>query len=116
MLGPRGASVTPPQGPGSPFQLLFSDAPEGGSPLPEAFRRIYPGDWRIPDRTEQPYIYSNFATSRDGRITYQIPGLEGGADVTGYDAHDALLHAHFGVAGRPVDPFGVTHCRGERVR
>ena len=82
--------MTSPQGPGSPFQLLFSEAPEREPSLPEAFRRIYPDDWHIPAVHGRPYVYTNFATSRDGRISYKIPGLEGG-DITGNDPHDIWL-------------------------
>jgi riboflavin biosynthesis pyrimidine reductase len=81
-----------PRGPGSPFQLLFTDAAPGEPSLPAAFRRIYPGDWRVPPPVAgRPYVYSNFAVSRDGRITYKIPGLGGGGDVTDFNIHDAWL-------------------------
>jgi riboflavin biosynthesis pyrimidine reductase len=83
--------MTQPHGPGSPFQLLFSDVPQAEASLPEAFRRIYPGDWHIPATEGHAYVYSNFATSRDGRISYQIPGQEGGGNITDFNAHDVWL-------------------------
>lgn len=73
--------MTHPQGPGSPFQLLFSDDAHQAASLPEAFRQHYPGDWHIPTIKDRPYIYSNFAKSRDGRITFNLPEWPGGAWV-----------------------------------
>ncbi|MEM7111167.1 MAG: dihydrofolate reductase family protein [Chloroflexota bacterium] len=78
----------PPIGPGSPFQLLFNDLPAGEPSLPDAFRTIYPGDWQIPEINGRPYIYTDFAISRDGRITYHEEGYVGGSDVTQTNIHD----------------------------
>ena len=83
--------MTHPQGPGSPFQLLFSDDAHQTASLPETFRQIYPGDWHIPTIKDRPYIYSNFAKSRDGRITFNLPEWPGGADVTKANDHDRWL-------------------------
>lgn len=83
--------MTNPQGPGSPFQLLFDDDPSSEPSLPPAFRQIYGGDWRIPQIPGRPYTYTNFAQSRDGRISFNEPGLSTGGDVTGFNAHDRWL-------------------------
>ena len=72
----------PPIGPGEPFQLLFNDLPAGKPSLPAEFRNIYPGDWQIPIIKGRPYIYTDFAISRDGRITYNEEGYVGGSDIT----------------------------------
>ncbi|MCB0114784.1 MAG: dihydrofolate reductase family protein [Caldilineaceae bacterium] len=80
-----------PKGPGAPYQLLFS-AEQGQPPsLPEAFRQIYPGDWPLPVIAGRPYVYTNFATSRDGRISYNVKGQEAAAFVTKADPHDRWL-------------------------
>lgn len=78
-------------GPGSPFQLLFSDDPVREPSLPEAFRAVYGGDWHIPASVDRPYVYTNFATARDGRVSYNEPGISTGGDVTGFNAHDRWL-------------------------
>lgn len=72
----------PPIGPGEPFQLLFNDLPAGTPSLPAEFRHIYPGDWQIPRIKGRPYVYTDFALSRDGRITYKEEGYVGGSDIT----------------------------------
>ncbi len=79
------------QGPGVPFQLLFNgDIPSTPS-LPTEFLQIYPGDWHLPTLADRPYTYSNFAQSRDGRISYNEPTAFSGGDVTDFNAHDRWL-------------------------
>jgi riboflavin biosynthesis pyrimidine reductase len=80
-----------PQGPANPFQLLFADDSTDPPSLPDPFRAIYPGDWRMPRPANRPYIYTNFGISRDGRISYNEPALEGAYHVTKGDAHDRWL-------------------------
>jgi riboflavin biosynthesis pyrimidine reductase len=70
---------------------LFSDDPVQEAALPDAFRSIYAGDWHIPDFAHKPYVYTNFATARDGRVSYNEPGKSTGGDVTGFNAHDRWL-------------------------
>ncbi len=78
----------PPIGPGEPWQLLFNDVSETEPSLPPEFRHFYPGDWHIPEIKGRPYIYTDFAISRDGRITYKEEGYTGGSDVTQTNIHD----------------------------
>ena len=83
-----------PQGPGSPFHLLFDDEPTVAgvsNSLPPSFRQIYAGDWQIPATNGRPYIFTNFAQSRDGRISFAEPGIATGGDVTSFNAHDRWL-------------------------
>jgi len=82
-----------PQGPGSPFQLLFDDesAADGRISLPDAFRQIYGSDWQIPTVEGRPYTFSNFAQSRDGRISFAERGIASGGEVTGFNVHDRWL-------------------------
>ncbi|MCX6048402.1 MAG: dihydrofolate reductase family protein [Chloroflexi bacterium] len=83
-------SITP-IGPGSPFTLLFTEDQATTPSLPEAFRAIYGGDWHIPPSTGRPYTYSNFAAGRDGRVSYNEPGISSGGEVTNFNAHDRWL-------------------------
>jgi 5-amino-6-(5-phosphoribosylamino)uracil reductase len=85
-------TVQEPTGPGTPYQLLFSEV-AGQPSLPETFRHIYPGDWQIPLISGRPYIYTNFAQSRDGRISFNAPGHVGGGPVTNCNPHDRWLMA-----------------------
>lgn len=85
--------MTHPQGPGAPYQLLFSDEVSSENTLPEPFRLIYPGDWPTPAFTDRPYIYTNFAQSRDGRISFNEPDREAAVFVTKGDPHDRWLMA-----------------------
>jgi len=78
-------------GPGSPFTLLFSEDQATTPSLPEAFRQVYGGDWHIPPIQGRPYTYSNFAAARDGRVSYNEPGISSGGDVTDFNAHDRWL-------------------------
>jgi riboflavin biosynthesis pyrimidine reductase len=59
--------------------------------LPEAFRLAYGGDWQFDAPTDRPYIYSNFVQSRDGRISFGIPGQSGGGDVSNFNLHDQWI-------------------------
>jgi 5-amino-6-(5-phosphoribosylamino)uracil reductase len=86
-------------GPGSPFELfLDSDSPvdapqraDADRGLPAAFREVYRGDWVLPDTDSGVYCYSNFVMSHDGRVSFAVPGHEGGGDVSGFNAHDQWL-------------------------
>ncbi len=71
-----------PNGPGEAWELLFNDVPSDGPELPEEYLALYPGDWHIPQFEGRPYIYTDFAISRDGRITYNEEGYVGGSDIT----------------------------------
>ncbi len=86
-------------GPGSPFELFVdSDAGgdheesiDGGRGLPAPFRDVYRGDWVLPETASGIYCYSNFVMSHDGRVSFAVPGHEGGGDVSGFNAHDQWL-------------------------
>ncbi len=74
-----------------PFTLLFEDDSSTPSSLPDSLRKIYGGDWRIPEFSNRPYVYSNFVQSRDGRVSFSVPGHMGGGDVSGFNKHDQWL-------------------------
>jgi 5-amino-6-(5-phosphoribosylamino)uracil reductase len=83
--------MSTPVGPGSPFVLLFETGRAAGVSLPEIFRSIYGGDWRIPQQPRRPYVFVNFAVSHDGRISFNEPGHLGAADVNQRNPHDRWL-------------------------
>jgi len=79
-----------PNAPAGWFELLLDEGQtSGGQGLPESFRAVYGGDWVLPD--DRPYVYVNFVTARDGRVSFDDPGHAGGGDVSGFDAHDQWL-------------------------
>lgn len=80
-----------PKGPGAPFESLIDDSTEDGAALAPEFGAIYGGTWNIPPAGDRPYVYINFATSRDGRVSFSVPGHAGGGDVTGFNPHDRWL-------------------------
>jgi riboflavin biosynthesis pyrimidine reductase len=74
-----------------PFTLLFEDDSSTLSSLPEPLRTLYGGDWHVPEVTNRPYVYSNFVQSRDGRVSFSVPGQAGGGEVSGFNRHDQWL-------------------------
>lgn len=82
-----------PIGPGAPYALL-SDALSSVAPsLPAPFREILGGDWTMPARLDRPYVYSNLAASRDGRMSFSEPGFDASGVVTMANPHDRWLMA-----------------------
>ncbi|MBX3002268.1 MAG: RibD family protein [Caldilineaceae bacterium] len=80
-----------PKGPGSPFQLLFAMESAQEPSLPSSYRAIYPGDWQPPAVEGRPYVYTNFAQSRDGRISFNEPNMRDASHVTKAAPHDRWL-------------------------
>lgn len=76
-----------------PFTVLFDEATDDGPGLQPHHQAIFGGDWRLPQTIDRPYTYVNFATSRDGRVSFNVPGHTGGGDVSGFNAHDRWLMA-----------------------
>jgi riboflavin biosynthesis pyrimidine reductase len=81
------------KGPGSSFELLLETNNTPGMGLPRELKEIYGGDWIVPDTSAKPYSYSNFVMSHDGRVSFNLPGHEGGGDVSGFNRHDQWLMA-----------------------
>ena len=81
------------KGPGSSFELLLETNNNPGLGLPPELKEIYGGDWIVPDTSAKPYSYSNFVMSHDGRVSFNLPGHEGGGDVSGFNRHDQWLMA-----------------------
>jgi riboflavin biosynthesis pyrimidine reductase len=80
-------------GPGSPFDLFFDgdESLNSSRGLPAAIRDVYRGDWALPDTASGLYCYSNFVMSHDGRVSFNVPGHEGGGDVSDFNPHDQWL-------------------------
>lgn len=83
-----------PTGPGTPYTLLFDDDHSAGPGLPNPFRLIYGGDWRLPaPPADRPYVFTNFVMAHDGRISFDEPGRAGGGDVSRHSPYDTWLMA-----------------------
>ena len=84
--------MTTPKAPPGWFELLLEEEGSAtGDDLPDPFRAVYGGDWVLPE--DRRYVYVNFVTARDGRVSFADPGHAGGGDVSGFDAHDQWLMA-----------------------
>lgn len=77
-------------GPGRAFDLLIDQEDRQGVAPPAEVERIYAG-WRLPAFEGRPYVFANFVISRDGRISFAVPGAAGGGAVSGNNRHDQWL-------------------------
>ena len=50
-------------------------------------------DWALPRYEQRPYVYSNLAASRDGRMSFALPGFDKSSVVTEANPHDRWLMA-----------------------
>jgi len=87
----------------TPFDVLFeADTQPPYTQLPDhqsqdslslsaTLQQTYQGTWAIPK--DRRYCYSNFALSRDGRVSFSEPDHMGGGDVSGFNRHDQWLMA-----------------------
>lgn len=79
-------------GPGEKFEVLFEEEVVTGS-LPTSLQEIYGGNWDLTGGSGRPYSYSNFVMSHDGKVSFNVPGHEGGGDVSGFNRHDQWFMA-----------------------
>lgn len=61
--------------------------------LPGAWRAVLGADWAMPHVEQRPYVYSNLAASRDGRMSFALPGFDKSGVVTEANPHDRWLMA-----------------------
>ena len=90
-----------PTGLDRPFDLLYTE-PVATPSLPADYRALYPGDWPMAAHPDRPYIFTNFAPSRDGRISFNEPNTLDASFVTKADPHDRWL-------------MGLLRCRAHAV-
>ena len=74
----------------APLETLYD--PERGAdlPLPPELARLY-GRLQFPPREGAPYIISNFVTTLDGVTSLNVPGQEGGSEISGANPHDRMV-------------------------
>jgi riboflavin biosynthesis pyrimidine reductase len=77
--------------PHGPFAVLFAQPTALPAYLSPAIRQIYQGDLQPLRHANRPYVFTNFVTSRDGRVSFSVPGHVGGGDVSRFSAADTWL-------------------------
>ena len=80
-----------PGGPADRFVQLWSVPAPAAPHLPGGVRQIYDGDWWPIDPADRPYLFVNFVTSRDGRVSFAEPGAGGAGPISGFSAADRWL-------------------------
>ena len=58
--------------------------------LPPRLARLY-GALRMRRATAQPFVYSNFVSSLDGVVSFNVKGHESGGDISGFAADDRMV-------------------------
>jgi 5-amino-6-(5-phosphoribosylamino)uracil reductase len=79
-----------PRGPGAPFSPLYDGQSSSDRTLPASFATLY-SSWPLLAPTDRPFTFVNFVMSRDGRVSFNVPGHLGGGDVSRRDTHDRWL-------------------------
>jgi riboflavin biosynthesis pyrimidine reductase len=59
-------------------------------PLPPRLERLV-GEFRMPVPRGRPLVYGNFVSTLDGVVSLQVPGHEGGGDISGFNAEDRMV-------------------------
>ncbi|HEY7902065.1 MAG TPA: dihydrofolate reductase family protein [Casimicrobiaceae bacterium] len=59
-------------------------------PLPRRLARRY-GPLRLPSPRTRPFVYSNFVTSLDGVVSFNVKGHASGGDISGFSAQDRMV-------------------------
>lgn len=73
-----------------PFETLLELAGGQDEPLPEQLRRLY-GRLGFPLPAGRPWLIGNFVETLDGVVALNEPGLSGGGEISGHNAHDRVL-------------------------
>jgi riboflavin biosynthesis pyrimidine reductase len=59
-------------------------------PLPPELASLY-GHFSLPARADKPYIISNFVSTLDGVVALNVPGHNGGGDISGFNLQDHMV-------------------------
>ena len=76
----------------APFETLYAEPVEPAArlPLPSELSALY-GELAYPQRTDRPFVISNFVSTLDGVVSLGIPGKSGGGEISGFNQHDRAL-------------------------
>ncbi len=72
------------------FEHLYGEKYDNQLPLPPELATLY-GHLSFPIRTDKPYIIGNFVSTLDGVVTLNVPGHNGGGDISGFNQQDHML-------------------------
>ncbi len=73
-----------------PLQELYSMQEGTEIRLPGRLAELY-GTFAVQFPANRPYLVSNFVESLDGIISLNIPGREGGGEISGRNPHDRMV-------------------------
>jgi riboflavin biosynthesis pyrimidine reductase len=59
--------------------------------LPDELAVLYGGDLRFPAHGDRPYVISNFVSTLDGVVSFEVPGKSGGGDISGLNDADRFI-------------------------
>jgi riboflavin biosynthesis pyrimidine reductase len=67
------------------------DATGASRLLSDVLRRLYDGDLDFPRDVTRPFIVANFVQTLDGIVSFKMPGLSGGSEISGRNEEDAFI-------------------------
>ncbi|HEV2464763.1 MAG TPA: dihydrofolate reductase family protein [Acidobacteriaceae bacterium] len=63
----------------------------GTQTLTPPLRQLYDGDLQFPAEGQEPYVIANFVSTLDGVISFSLPGIASGAEISGSDEADHFV-------------------------
>jgi riboflavin biosynthesis pyrimidine reductase len=73
-----------------PFQTLIESSEGRAMPLPPQLAHLY-GAFRMRSPRRSFHVFSNFVSTLDGIVSFQVRGHSGGGDISGFSAQDRLV-------------------------
>jgi riboflavin biosynthesis pyrimidine reductase len=97
------------------LETLFDGAAGAAMPLGPDLLRLY-GQLRFDLSAGRPLVIGNFVSTLDGVTALEDPKLQGGAEISGYNAHDRMVMGVLrSVAGAVVVGAGTLRADGKHV-
>ncbi len=72
------------------LEHLFEEKHGNELPLPPELATLY-GHLSLPAHADKPYIIGNFVTTLDGVVALNVPGHNGGGDISGFNQQDHMV-------------------------
>src|ERR1700734_1717242 len=73
-----------------PLRTLRETTRGRGLPLPPNLSRLY-GACRLPTPRLRLHVFSNFVSTLDGVVSFQVKGHSGGGDISGFSTQDRMV-------------------------
>jgi riboflavin biosynthesis pyrimidine reductase len=74
----------------APLETLLETKRGTLLPLPSALAGLY-GRLRMPRPRSGPHVFSNFVTTLDGVVSFNVKGHASGGDISGFSAQDRMV-------------------------